>query len=83
MFLPFSFFKIINVEEKGGTENNPHIIYLMALDSEEPIEDMILKFIENETDNLDLEGLDILILNNMETKIFINPKLLMSYYFNG
>ena len=76
LFLPFSFFKIINVEKKKGTQEEPHIINLRALNSEEPIEEMILHFMENETDSLDLEGLDMLVLSNCETKITINRKLL-------
>ena len=43
---------------------------------------MFLEFMGNETDNLDLEGLDMLKLCNSDTKIIINPKLLSSYYLN-
>ena len=35
---------------------------------------------EKETDNLDLEGLDMLQLYSLDTKIGINPNLLMSNY---
>ena len=80
LFLPFSFFKIIKVNEDKGTIDKPHIIHLIALNSEKPIEDIILDFMENETDNMDLEGLDILQLYSLETKICINPNLLMSNY---
>ena len=69
LFLPFSFFKVINVIEK----KNQCTIFLLALDSEKPIEEMFLDFIQNETDNLDPEELDMLLLtNNYETIIF-NP----------
>jgi hypothetical protein len=80
LFLPFSFFKIIKIKEGKGTLNEPHIIYLIALNSEKPIEDIILDFMEKETDNLDLEGLDMLQLYSLDTKIGINPNLLMSNY---
>ena len=56
-----------------GNEENPHIIYLIALDSEKPIEQMFTDFMENETDNLNPEGLDFLILENDAEKISINP----------
>jgi len=73
LFLPFSFFKIQNV--KLGNGKIPHIINLLALNSEKPIEEMILDFILNETDNLDPEGLDMLYLTNNENTIVINPNL--------
>ena len=75
LFIPFSFFKIINVKISRGNENDPHIIHLMAVSSEESIEEMILKFMKNETDNLDPEGLDILKLVDFDTKIVINSEL--------
>ena len=77
LFLPFSFFKIIEVEKNEGTINNPHIIKLLAIYTKEPIEDMIDYFIENVTDNLDLENLDIFLLCNNNEKIILNP-----IYFN-
>ena len=52
-----------------------NIIYLTALSSEKPIEDMFLEFMENETDNLDPEGLDILRTVNNDTTLIINPVL--------
>ena len=75
LFLPFSFFKILKVNKGQGNEENPHIIYLSALNSEKPIEEMILDFIINETDNLDPEGLDMLYLTNNDNTIIINPNL--------
>ena len=42
LFLPFSFFKIINVQIKSGTINDPHIINLIALNSDKPLEDIFL-----------------------------------------
>ena len=75
LFLPFSFFKILKVVRNLGNENNPHKIYLLALNSENSIEEMILEFILNETDNLDPEGLDMLCLTNDGNSIIINPNL--------
>ena len=72
LFLPFSFFKITKVELKQGSKNDPHIIHLLALNSDEPIEEMFYDFIQNETDNLDPEGLDLLLLNYNKTKINFN-----------
>ena len=72
LFLPFSFFKIQNVEIKEGNEDNPHIIHLIALNSDKPIEEMFDDFIEQETDNLSPEGLDLLILEEDKTKIAFN-----------
>ena len=72
LFLPFSFFKITKVEIKKGSENDPHIINLLALNSDKPIEEMFYDFIENETDNLNPEGLDFLILSENNTKIIFN-----------
>ena len=73
LFLPFSFFKIKKVKMSEGNSEYPHIIYLVALDSEKPIEQMLTDFMENETDNLNPEGLDLLILENNDEKISINP----------
>ena len=72
LFLPFSFFKIKKVELKKGTKSDPHIIYLIALNSEKPIEDMFIDFFKNVTDNLNPEGLDLLILCENKTKIKFN-----------
>ena len=74
LFIPFSFFRIIRVK-RSENENEPHVIYLMALNSDESIEDMIIDFMENVTDNLDPEGLDILELDEYNTKIIINNEL--------
>ena len=73
LFLPFSFFKILKVELKKGTDEDPHIIYLLALDSDKPIEEMFTHFFKNETDALNPEGLDLLILNAYKSKILFNP----------
>ena len=73
LFLPFSFFKIKKIELKDGTEDNPHIIYLIALSSDKPIEEMFVDFMEKETDNLNPEGLDLLLLENNNEKIIMNP----------
>lgn len=73
LFLPFSFFKITKVELKNGTKSDPHIIHLIALNSEKPIEDMFRDFFQNVTDNLNPEGLDLLILCENKTKIKFNP----------
>ena len=80
LFLPFSFFKIINIVQKLGNEDDPHLIYLMALDSDKPIEDMFIDFMENETDNLDPEGLDLFLLINNDTKIILNQQLISEKY---
>ena len=73
--MPFSFFKITNVDE------NSYKIYLTALYSEKPLEEMFLEFMENETDNLDLEGLEILQLDNND-KIILNPDLMKKISFH-
>ena len=75
LFPPFSFFKVLEVKQGLGTKSNPHTIYLSALNSEKPIEEMILDFILKETDNLDPEGLDMLCLTNNDNTIIINPNL--------
>ena len=72
LFLPFSFFKIKKVELKEGTESPPHIIYLIALNSEKPIEEMFVDFMKDETDNINPEGLDFLVLKNWDKTIEIN-----------
>ena len=75
LFMPFSFFRIIDVKIGKGDKNEPHLIYLMAMNTDESIEEMILKFMENETDNLDPEGLDMLQLDEFNNKIVINIDL--------
>ena len=72
LFLPFSFFKIKNVELREGNEDNPHIIYLTAINSDKPIEEIFFDFMNNETDSLNPEGLDLLILDNNSEKIVLN-----------
>ena len=78
--LPFTFFRIDKVEINKN--NNIYgNIYLTALNSEKPIEDMYLEFMQNETDNLDPEGLDMLKLaNNNRTTLIINPYLKKEVY---
>jgi len=78
LFLPFSLFKITRVELKEGNESDPHIIYLTALNSDKPIEEMFIDFFKKETDNLNPEGLDLLILSDNKTKINFN-----SIYFTS
>ena len=73
--MPFSFFRIIDVKIGKGDKNEPHLIYLMAMNTDESIEEMILKFMENETDNLDPEGLDMLQFDEFNNKIVINIDL--------
>ena len=73
LFLPFSFFKIQKIELKQGSEINPHLIYLIALNSDQPIEEMFLNFFTKITDNLNPEGLDLLNLSENKTKIIFNP----------
>ena len=71
LFLPFSFFKIVYVKLGKGNVNEPHIIYLKALNSDKPIEEIFADFMKSETDSLDPEGLDLLVLtNNSETIAF-------------
>ena len=72
LFVPFSFFKILKVELNEGSFSDPHIIHLFALNSDEPVEDMFYNFIKNETDNLNPEGLDFLLLTSRSTKIIFN-----------
>ena len=72
LFVPFSFFKITKVEFKQGTFDDPHIIHLIALNSDKPVEEMFYNFFENETDNLNQEGLDFLLLTDNQTKIIFN-----------
>ena len=74
LFLPFSFFKITGVNEYYK------IIYLTALNTEKPIEEMFLDFMEKEIDNLDFEGLDILQLTNEGKTLILNPRLKKETY---
>ena len=73
LFFPFSFFKIENVQLKEGNIKNPHIINLTALYSEKPIEEMFSNFMEKVTDNLNPEGLDLLLLDKNNTQLIFNP----------
>ena len=75
LFLPFSFLKIIDIKEGKGTLEEPHFLYLTALNSDISIEDMIFDFMINKTDNLDPEGLDMFRLIDENFKICINPDL--------
>ena len=76
--LHFSFFKITNIVQDNGNI----IIYLTALNSEKPIEEMFLEFMENETDNLDPEGLQMLRLTNEDNTIVLNKYLYLNIYSN-
>jgi len=77
--LPFTFFKITNVVCKMDNNIQTITIYLTALNSEKPIEDMFIDFLENETDNLDPEGLEMIRLVN-DTTIVLNPYIKKEYY---
>ena len=81
LFLPFSFFKIINVKYEIGDTSRPHVIYLKALTSDKTIEEMFLDFMKNETDNLLPDGLDMLLLTNNKEKIIFNLKYCRNYYY--
>ena len=74
LFLPFSFFKIKNVKYGQGNISNPHKVYLKALSSDKTIEEMFIDFMENETDNLIPDGLDMLLLTNQNEKIIFNAE---------
>ena len=83
LFLPFSFFKITQVIRGLGTSIYPHLIYLTALRSVKPIEDMLLDYMEKETDNLDPEGLKMIKLSNIDnTFMSLNPNLFYEVYKN-
>ena len=69
----------MNVELNEGNVDNPHIINLLAINSKKPIEEMFSDFMENETDSLNPEGLDLLYLNYNITEILFN-KIYMSKY---
>jgi hypothetical protein len=49
---------------------------LIALNSEKPIEQMFSDFMEKETDNLNPEGLDLLVLHNNNKTIEFNKEYL-------
>ena len=76
--LPFSFFKITMI--LGKDKNNPYAIYLTALNSEKPLEEMLLEFMEYETDNLDFEGLDMICTTNSDTTMVLNKCLNYNFY---
>ena len=76
LFLPFSFFKILEVRQGSGNKDFPHIIHLSALNSDKSIEELFLDFMGKETDILEPEGLDMLCIKDSENKIIINPNLL-------
>ena len=82
--LPFTFFKINNVicKIENPVKNMKSFeIYLTALNSEKPIEEMYLDFMENETDNLDPEGLDILKVSpTNDTTLILNNYLKSEIY---
>lgn len=72
LFLPFSFFRIKSVYRKSGTYLDPHIVNLVALYSDKPVEEMFYDFFKNHTDSLDPEGLDILKIDG--NKIYFNSQ---------
>ena len=74
IFPPFSFFKIAGIKREKGTPQNPHIIQLLAIKTEKPLEETFEDFFIKETDNLDPEGLDMLILSDNNEKIEFNKK---------
>ena len=78
LFTPFSFFKITGLERGKGTAENPHIINLLAIKMDKPLEEIFEDFLKKETDNLDPEGLNMLILCDNNEKIELNKK----YYTN-
>ena len=82
--LPFTFFKINNVicKIENPVKNMKSFeIYLTALNSEKPIEEMYLDFMENETDNIDPEGLDILKVSpTNDTTLILNNYLKSEIY---
>ena len=76
--LPFSFFKITLIMH--NLNKIPYTIYLTALNSEKPLEEMLLEFMEKETDNLDLEGLDMIVLTNDGTNMILNKYFTYNFY---
>ena len=79
LFTPFSFFKITGVKREEGTSENPHIIDLLAIKMDKPLEETFEHFLIKETDNLDPEGLNMLILCDNNEKIEFNK----NYYTNA
>ena len=74
VFPPFSFFKIAGMKREEGTAKNPHIIQLIAIKTEKPLEEIFEDFFIKETDNLDPEGLEMLFLSENNEKIEFNKK---------
>jgi len=74
LFTPFSFFKITGVTRDKGTSENPHIINLLAIKMDKPLEEIFEDFLKKETDNLDPEGLNMLYLCDNNEKIEFNKK---------
>jgi hypothetical protein len=74
IFPPFSFFKISGFKRNEGTPKNPHIIQLLSIKMDKPLEETFEDFFIKETDNLDPEGLDMLILCDNNEKIEVNKK---------
>lgn len=74
LFTPFSFFKITGVKIDKGTAENPHIIDLMAIKMDSPLEEQFENFFQKVTDNLDPEGLNMLVLCDNNEKIEFNNK---------
>ena len=78
LFTPFSFFKINGVKRDKGTPKKPHIIELTAIKMDKPLEEKFEDFLKNETDNLDPEGLNMLILCDNNERMEFNKE----YYTN-
>ena len=76
--LPFSFFKITMILD--NFKGVPCTIYLTALNSEKPLEEMLLEFMETETDNLDLEGLDMIVLTHDKTNMVLSEFFTYDFY---
>ena len=69
----------MKVELNEGNADHPHIIHLLAINSKKPIEEMFSEFMENETDSLNPEGLDLIYLNYNGTEILFNKIYLSKY----
>ena len=74
LFTPFSFFKITGLKREKGTFENPHIIDLTAIKMNKPLEELFEDFLKKETDNLDPEGLNMLVLCDNNEKIEFNKR---------
>ena len=74
VFPPFSFFKITGVKMDKGTAENPHIINLLVIKMDIPLEEIFEQFFKKVTDNLDPEGLNMFILCENNEKIEFNQK---------